>query len=324
MSSRCTLLLALTLALLVPTAFANKKDAEARAMIEHAKQVSDIRSEGAPAFKLRLSFKITAKDEALEGEYTEVWVSRAQWRKDTVAGKFRRTEVVMGRKRWLLDSPTAIPERLEAATGFSGFGRLQPEGWKPQKIDVRNQNGLSLRCIETGKSSLCFDVTSGTFAYEIEERAVGTTAKVEACSHSDYQKFGDRLVARSFVCTEGNVTTIEAKVIELAMNPAPDQGLFVPAEGAKESVNCFGHVLPPKPIRPAGPDPPQDRRGASAVVSLVVGTNGFPRDLSVSGPDQEFNRAALEAVRQWTFKPAMCDGEPVETEIVVQLNSQII
>ncbi len=313
MSYRGTLLLALTSVLLPSTAFANKKDAEAAAMIEHAKQLSDIRSEGAPAFKLRVSFKINANDGTLEGEYTEIWVSRAQWRKDTVAGNFRRTEMAMGRKRWLLDSTPAVPERLEAGTGFSGFGRLQAEGWKPQKIDVRNQNGLSVRCIETGKSSLCFDVTNGTLAYEVTERpaAVGT------CSHSDYQKFGDRLVARSFVCTEGKVTTIEARVVELALDSTPDQALFVRPEGSKESVNCLDGIQRPTLVHDVTPAVPP---GTTVLLSIVVGTDGKPKDLKVvSATDLGSQQAALDGVRQWRFKPAMCNGEPTETTMAVEV-----
>jgi outer membrane biosynthesis protein TonB len=32
-------------------------------------------------------------------------------------------------------------------------------------------------------------------------------------------------------------------------------------------------------------------------------------------------KAALEAVRQWRFKPATCDGEPVEVKVAVEIDS---
>ena len=52
---------------------------EAASLIEHAKQLSDIRADGAPAFRLRMNFRAIAKDgSVLEGAYSEVWVSKAQ------------------------------------------------------------------------------------------------------------------------------------------------------------------------------------------------------------------------------------------------------
>jgi TonB family protein len=52
---------------------------------------------------------------------------------------------------------------------------------------------------------------------------------------------------------------------------------------------------------------------------MVVGTDGQPHNLRVtSTPNRDFDQAVLEAVRRWRFKPATCDGEPVETEIAVE------
>ncbi len=31
----------------------------------------------------------------------------------------------------------------------------------------------------------------------------------------------------------------------------------------------------------------------------------------VESPDELLSKAAVEAVRQWTFEPALCDGRPV-------------
>jgi hypothetical protein len=46
----------------VSAAFANKKDDEAAAMIDHAKQLSDIRAHGAPGFRLKVNFKTIRRD----------------------------------------------------------------------------------------------------------------------------------------------------------------------------------------------------------------------------------------------------------------------
>jgi hypothetical protein len=61
MSSRYSLFLVLTLILLASTAFAAKKDVEAGALVNHAKHLSDIRANGALAFRLKMSFSATGK-----------------------------------------------------------------------------------------------------------------------------------------------------------------------------------------------------------------------------------------------------------------------
>jgi len=56
---------------------------------------------------------------------------------------------------------------------------------------------------------------------------------------------------------------------------------------------------------------------------MLVAADGRPRNLRVtSAPNRDFDEAALEAVRQWRFKPATCDGEPIEVEIAVQIAFQ--
>ena len=322
MSFRHTVLMALAPFLLLSAAFANEKDAEAKALIEHAKQLSDIRVEGAPAFKLRINFKIIAKNgSATEGEYTEVWVSKVQWRKDTVAGPFRRVEVVNDRKRWLLDGTTPMPEHLRDVDSLYDFEPLPPAVWKPRKIADRERRGLKVRCVETDVESLCFDKTDGTLAYQVTSRLSGNYSEEHACFYSDYQKFDGRLVTRSYACTENKKVTIEAKVVELIADTAPDPALFTPPEGAKESVSCLGKVQPPRVVRQVDLTIPQPSHGDELVViSMLVGTDGKPRDFKVLSPsNQDYDQQALEAVKLWLFKPGLCDKEPTEMTITVEV-----
>jgi len=94
-----------TLILLNAVGFAEKKEKEAAALIERAERQSDIRAEGAPAFRLRSSFAITRDDGTrIEGTYTETWVSSKLWRREVVTSDFRRTIVGRGVKSWQLDT----------------------------------------------------------------------------------------------------------------------------------------------------------------------------------------------------------------------------
>ncbi len=328
MSFRSSLFLVLSLTVLVSTAFAAEKDAEAATLIEHAKQLSDIRAEGAPAFRLKLTFKIINENGSVsEGSYAESWVSKAQWRRESVLADFRRTQVASGRKLWLLDSSTTVPEYLGYFLSLTNIGRFQAEAWKSGKVADRQLNGLNVHCLEVkngpdARSVLCFDKISGAIVAAFSPSQSGSRIGETVCFYNDYQKFGDRELARSYECEEDKHPRIEARVDELAAEPAIDPTFFTPPERAKESVNCLSPIKPPKAVYSPDPPRPQTHTGPALVIlKMVVGTDGKPHDLKVtSAPNRDFDGAALEAVRQWTFKPGTCDGEPVETQVAVDMN----
>jgi TonB family protein len=139
-----------------------------------------------------------------------------------------------------------------------------------------------------------------------------------SCFFSDYQKFGDRVFARSYECAESGHPRLEARIVELVAEPKTDPELFTPPNGAKESTGC------PDPIRPARVvhmvDPVAPAGSGMVVVAVSIGIDGAPHGLSVvSSPDPKLEKAALEAVRQWRFRPATCDGEPVEMKSEVDV-----
>jgi TonB family protein len=323
--SRHISLLLLMPTLLVSTAFANKKEAEAADMIGRAKQLSDIRAEGAPAFRLKLSFKIIKADGSVRnGTYTEIWNSKTEWRRETALGDFQRTEVASGKKLWRLDSTTAVPEHISDILAFSHApGELQGEFWKPGQIEDNEIRGLRVRCIETDpdqqgtRSALCFDNNNGMLAAQLQPLRIGTRIAAKDCIFSDYQNFGNHLVARSYQCFEDGHPSLQGRIVEIVADSAPDPALFAPLDGAKESVNCLSQVKPGLLIDRVTPRRPMalSMRNALVVISAVIGTDGKTHDLRVtSPPDPDFDQPALEAVRQWRYKPFTCDGVPIEVE----------
>lgn len=337
MTSFQIVFLAATLSLFSFPALASNKQTEATSMIERAKQLSDIRADGSPAFRLRMRFRAIENDgSVLEGTYTEVWSSKAQWRRETVAGDFRRTEVATGQKSFLLEPVKPLPEQIRGVPALVEFGRFQPEWWRPEKIANRKLNGASVRCLETRpevhavrlfirqeseagaeKPSLCFDSRSGVFAAEIEPRI-----KDAACFFSDYQKFGDRTYARSYKCVEGKQPRLEANVVELVALPEADPQLFALPNGAAELKGCPDPAEPPRVTYQPEPEVPP---GSGVVtISIAVGIDGIPRDFStVSSPNPKQEKAAVEALRRWRFRPAICERKPVAVRIMVEIANHI-
>jgi len=312
---------------------AEEQEEEGKALVDRAKQLSDIRAEGAPAFRLKTSFKVFKEDSTVtEGTYTETWVSRRQWRRETVLGDFRKIVVANGNKRWLLNSTSAEPEGAEEAGIKMASLRFPPEFWKPEKIEDRDLGSLGARCMETkpdytgGKSLLCFDKDTGTLAAEVLPLQVRDRIVDHACEYRDYGKFGEKVFPRVVRCFEGPRPTFEENLLQLSTEPSPDPALFARLEGGTESVNCLGAAKPPTLLYSPRPVPPRiENPKNSVVLRLIVGTDGKPHDLRVVGSvDKAFDNAAMEAVRRWRFKPATFCGEPIATRIDVNIKFQII
>jgi periplasmic protein TonB len=89
-----------------------------------------------------------------------------------------------------------------------------------------------------------------------------------------------------------------------------------------------GGVSAPRALSTPDPDYSEEARKAkyqgTVVLWLIVDPGGRPRDVKVArslgmGLDQK----AIEAVRKWTFEPAMKDGKPVAVQINVEVNFRL-
>jgi TonB family protein len=117
----------------------------------------------------------------------------------------------------------------------------------------------------------------------------------------------------------------ELKPLSPATFEAAQSSTIRKGVSSSESVFRVGHgVTPPKAIY--APDPGYDEKARKAkyqgtcVLSLVVGSDGQPRDIRVERAiGKGLDAKAVEAVSKWKFQPATKDGEPVATLINVEV-----
>lgn len=84
---------------------------------------------------------------------------------------------------------------------------------------------------------------------------------------------------------------------------------------------------PPKPLHIVKPDYPFDmkRAGLSGVVAVncLIDQNGRVQDARVENantPGTAFSTSALEAIRQWTFTPAIRNGTPIAVRVTLPMS----
>lgn len=326
--TRRTLILALSIAGFLSAASANDKNNEAKALVQKAIDISDIRKEGAPPFRLKASLRITNDDgSVIEGAYSESWVSKEQWRKEIVLGDFQRTQVAIGRKSWTLDSSSTVPNGIRYLGRTFDLWALGPDLWKADKFEDLQFDGSAALCFRTkpengGMSELCFDKTSGAILGRTDRRSERKKTVDFTYMYQDYQRFGDRLVATSYKALKDKKPWLQAKVSELTIRPELDQTMFAPLAGGREVYRCPSRPQPPKAIWAPEPRPPAEMKDDEMVtLSVFVGTDGKPHDLTViDSVNNDYDQASLEAVRQWRFKPASCEGKPTELEIAIEVH----
>jgi periplasmic protein TonB len=100
--------------------------------------------------------------------------------------------------------------------------------------------------------------------------------------------------------------------------PQPQQTAFC---GGITNPPC---TTPPRPTHSPGPNYPKKQGNArlpgTVVLEVVVGPDGLPRDITVfRSLNADFDKEAIESVKEWQFRPATLDGKPVATKIHVEV-----
>ena len=306
------------------------QDVQARAesMLQRARQLSDIRSPSAPAFRLIVTFSFVGNDLATtHGTYTEIRVSQNQWRREIVIGDLRQVDVGGVGKHWILH-PDGFPSQasrlpammtpIPAASSHFDFASIT----ETSASDVVAECAFTKPATDNLKSAFCFDKKGGVLLEKAFPERRPRNLVSASCEYGSFQKFGDYWFPHEAVCFEDRHKTIEARVVDLLAEPSPDPLLFTAPSGAIELSLCSDEMKPPVAVSMPRAVPPFVSRGeadrVTVTLSLVVDTKGKPQNVRVLRPERKnYDDAALDAVRRWRFKPATCAGTPMSTEVNV-------
>lgn len=88
-------------------------------------------------------------------------------------------------------------------------------------------------------------------------------------------------------------------------------------------------VQPPSVIHKVEPKMTPEARDAkfegSVMLSIIVNTEGIPRNIKViRGSKYGLTESAIEAVKQWRFRPGRKDGKPVRVKATVEVNFRLV
>lgn len=316
--------------LIAAAASAKNNKALGNDLIAKARKISDIRAEGAPAFRLEGTFRSIPKEAGgreVEGSYTEVWVSATKWRREVRTSSSTLVEIGIRTQIWHADtgsdrlwavlSPplTRSPERM-----------ITGDAAEIDKISDRQVDSLKMTCVESksnwSKGIDCFDPSTGVLLIHEISGGPNWSPFHYSCIYRNYQQFGDELFPRSVRCRNGPGDTVELTILKLSNEATPDEALFAKPPGAVETRYCQAGVSAPSPIyTPSAELPRLHSQKTTVVLWTAVDENGNARDSKIAhtGGDY-FDHLALNALRQWKFKPAMCGTAPIAVAMEIEMN----
>lgn len=146
---------------------------------------------------------------------------------------------------------------------------------------------------------------------------------------NDISEFQGKYVAHTLALIQGMRTRVaEAKVTTLeSFTPTPDQ--FTPGDSMESAspntARVAGGVMAGQIVKKTTPIYPASARqahiGGTVVLHAIIGRDGHIRLLRpISAPDTDLALSAIDAVRQWTYKPYLLNGEPAEVETTITVN----
>lgn len=143
-----------------------------------------------------------------------------------------------------------------------------------------------------------------------------------------YQTLIEQLEARKDDSGQRLLLQIAYAQLEYAYGESGDKKAA--SEMRERLVRSFGQESPKlEPlarVRPIYPRSAANRKiEGSVLLKLTIGPDGAVQDASVlnSNPSGTFDEAALEAVRQWKFRPRIVNGQPVKQEGIQRIDFKL-
>lgn len=296
---------------------------------------SSIRSAGSPPFQLTASFTLNFKT-PIDGTYRLFWMSPSVWRHEIVMPGYQEKVVRNGDQEWIdrnLAYPPLHVQQLNKL--FEPIHSLEPaDGSAAHVHDFKKEKfqGHEVRCatVESrirgnfqfvSKEKLCFDAQ-----WNLVKRTKDSFGKEDELQFSDFADFGGKSYPRKLQFLSGGGVAVEASISQLEANQ-PSSGLFLALPAAQMRQTC-DQVLPPLAERTPDPQYSESARKAKiegiATLFVTVGADGRVSDaVIVQTVEPTLDKNAVEAVKRWKFKPALCGATPVPTDITVEVQFRL-
>jgi TonB family protein len=119
-------------------------------------------------------------------------------------------------------------------------------------------------------------------------------------------------------------TALPAPMRIRVLTPAQVETDEAGMQSGDPTARISGGVMAGNILTKVTPVYPQEAKDAKVqgivVLDAVIGKDGAIKSLRVLSGPNELANSALEAVKQWTYKPYLLNGNPTEVETTITVN----
>ena len=312
---------------------ASEKEKAADALLARARDLTDIRAEGGPAFHLRARVRlVNVPNGPVEGFYSEFRDSQGQWRNvlEMPDWKYISVEIGKGGRVFRAGNARYMPYFEFRLRGLlSLFRRFKIPRGGGTSIAQRRISGQPVTCLSSkkkgAKNEFCFDLALGLLV-----RGQSRSGEFNwTYEYLNYLPFGDKQFPRLLRLKEQKRVFLEAEIEKLTTDIDLSAPLFTPPYNAEDWVEC-DDPTPAEALEKPEPRYPREARRArergKVLVYIVVGTDGRVYNATpVRAEALSLAKSTLDTIsRRWRFKPAACGGKPLPMATFVEAFFNVI
>ena len=279
---------------------------QALALVKRASNASRLSDIGFP-YTVKFNFRVPG-EHGTEGTYQFWSFQQSRWRKEIHARGFNTVEVGEPDRRWEKMDLDYTPEPIETMSRLVSNGTAFDWPVDDDKVKVRSERDGECVVIKNQnkyETHICFDRATSLL------RAVYDNAG-SRYEFSDYQTFEGRKVPSKMNAYQWKILVVEAKLLFLTRTAA-DLTLVTPPPDA-EAWDWCPNMEPPKLIRATRPQGYRGAWGANRFW-VVVGADGRVEEGGLmTSAGVLLDRSAANALKDWLFRPAMCNGLPIRVK----------
>jgi TonB family protein len=317
------------LGLLVPTALLAQSD-ESRHALSELESATSLNRVGVSPWHLQMSFDLYDLDgkKKESGTIEEWWIKPGRSKIVITSPSYTVTlpaapgeNVKNDREAYLVNlllrqvvHPVQEYSRFQGLTfetEAQKFGKVMLSciSVHPQQLKGSPESfGWPEYCAEPNTTTLRMRFDGGEFG--ITRNQVGTFMNTSVALRNTINYAGK-------VAIDGNVTKLESY--------APDKAEIVADDSASAGQQVPGIVVSGSRIKYVQPNYPVYEKlshaSGSVVLYAVISREGTISSLDVvASPAKDFSETALEAVRQWVYRPYLLNGEPREVNTTITVN----
>jgi hypothetical protein len=285
-----------------------------------------------PVFAMKANVQVIVDKKLVDGAYQILWNGPEQWREEVTLPGYQEIQIggkgVVWTRRTTGYVPLAV-YNLHRALGFGASSGSSPSIWSRVRLDVtskdqvkrireRKEHGEKLMCVDIERDmepnpEMCIRESDGSLARDFSNNL-----------DEDFQPIGEKVFPRMLGFQVSGKTVAKVNITELTTEAQFTPNIFAPLPGVSPQAGCM-NPAPARAVKKAAPHYPAGARaghieGATST-EVVIGIDGIPRiRKSLHSPNSDLEASSLAAIQQWRFDPAMCDGQPIEMETVLQIN----